>query len=421
MKTRLWLSESFPALGHAEYRRYWLAMTLSNTGTWMQNIVLPWLAYRLTDSALLLGLVGVCQYGPALLLSLAAGVVIDRFPRRTILIITQALSLAVTGVMAILQLSGRLGFAHILALSAVLGLVNTVDMPARQAFVIETVGREHLQNAIALNMSTFNVARILGPAIASVAMAAADPGWCLLYNSLSFAFVVYAVLRVKRARRPGPAPRPASLREFLRRIMEGLSYARRDPVLLSSLAGSAIIGTLAFNFSVLLPVFSATILRSGPQGFALLMSAMGVGSLIGALSMALLSRRGLGSRYHPAIGCAVGLALIGIGCMRVLPASAFFMAVAGILTVIFTNITQSTLQLKVDEDYRGRVTSMNTLVTMGSTPVGNLFVGIVAEAAGAAVAFMASGGTIILLFAACIFFGLYSRQREPGAVKGEEE
>lgn len=388
---------------HRNYRRFWGAMLLSNIGTWMQNIVQPWLAYSLTGSGLLLGLVGAVQFAPALFLSFFAGAYLDRFQKRKVILLTQSLLILVTGILTVLVFTKQLRYPHILALAFCMGLINTFDMPARQSFLVQMVGRKDLMNAVALNMSMFNVARIIGPVLASILIASVGIGYCLLYNSLSFGIVVLVLLGMNDVPREVILPN-AFLKGGLRHeVKQGLLYLYRNQTLFIVIVSSAILGIFAYNFSVLVPVYASRVLGKGERGFALLMSMMGVGSFSGALFMAVRSRHGLKPSRIPFVGIVVGVLLFLTGMCRNFATASFFLAVTGFATVMFGSMSQSILQIQVEDGYRGRVMSVHSFVNMGSTPLGNLFAGLLLDRTTVPATFAVLGSVIILSFLIIIF------------------
>ena len=404
------LNNPFIALKHRNFRLYFCGMCVSTIGTWMQNIAQPWLAYSLTKSPLLLSLVGALQFTPVLLFSLFAGVIIDRVPKKRILFFTQSASLAITFLLALLTYTGHVRYWHILILATCLGVVNTLDMPSRQSFVIEMVGKEDLMNAIALNSTAFNMARVIGPSIAGVVMAAAGVAVCFLANSISFAAVLISLFFIH----PDPvkkAPRDGS--RVLANAGEGIRYISRHDILFETLLVVAIVSTFAPNFSVLVPVFAKQVLGQGEAGFGFLMSMMGVGSLTGAMFIATTSRTGPKKFILLVVPLLVGAFLIVTGCTGVYAFTGLALAVTGFFFVSFSSNANSTMQLNIcDEEYRGRVMSVYTLITAGSTPLGNLFAGAVSDRFGARIGFAACGGVILLLMIPFFAFRLRKQRRE---------
>ncbi|NCA80146.1 MAG: MFS transporter, partial [Sphingobacteriia bacterium] len=283
------INNPFISLRHKNFRLYWIGMCISLIGTWMQNIAQPWLAYSLTDSPLLLSLVGIMQFLPMFVFSLFAGVMIDRISKKKILIFTQSASLVITLALALLVWLNCVQYWHILVASAALGFINTLDMPARQAFVIEMVGKEDLANAIAMNSSAFNIARVIGPALAGLVMGTLGIAACFYVNSISFAAVIIVLIFIK----PLSGKVVQKIRgNIFQDIKHGLQYVHSNATLSKTILTVLIVGTFAMNFNVLVPVFSKVILHQEEAGFGLLMSFMGIGSFIGAMFVAWVNNRG---------------------------------------------------------------------------------------------------------------------------------
>lgn len=387
------LSNPFAALRHKSFRLYWLGMSVSLIGTWMQNVAEPWLAYSLTGSPFLLSLTGTLQFLPMLFFSLFAGVIVDRFPKKTLLICTQTGALLVTLSLSILIWSGSVQYWHLLVAATVLGLVNTLDMPLRQAFVIEMVGKEDLMNAIALNSSVFNVARVLGPAVAGVLMSTVGIAVCYTINAASFLAVIVSLLFI----RPRPVARNGSMNGgMLKSIGEGLQYIRKNRLLLKTLVLVLIVGTFAMNYNVLVPVFSKAVLHQEETGYGLLMSFVGIGSFTGAMLVAAMCKNGPRQTVLNVFPLLIGTLLVLTGLTGAYPLTALGLAATGFCFVSFTSTANTTLQLNTPDQYRGRVMSVYAWVFGGSTPIGNLFSGTVAEYAGPAPGFVACGAMILL-------------------------
>lgn len=393
-KVRTNLNNPFKALRHKNFRYYWFGMCVSLIGTWMQNTAQPWLAFKLTGSPFLLGLVGAVQFTPVLLFSLFAGVIIDRFPKKRILLFTQSVSLIISLLLAVLVITGHVRYWHILVMSGALGLVNTLDMPTRQSFVIELVGKEDLMNAIALNSTAFNLARIIGPAVAAVLMEFSGIASCFFANSASFAAVICGLALIK--------PLSASCINkaginVIGEIKDGLGYIYRKKILLKTLLDVAVVGTFAMNFNVLVPVFSTEVLKQGEAGFGFLMSCVGVGSLIGALAIASMSRHGPHKFVLSAVPFIISVFLLLTGISSVYLLTGLFLAASGMFFVSFSSTANSTMQLNTRDEYRGRVMSVYSLVFGGTIPIGNLYTGFISEHFGPRAGFIACGLIIIFL------------------------
>jgi MFS family permease len=384
----------FVSLKHKNFRYYWIGMCISLIGTWMQNIAQPWLAYTLTKSPFLLSLIGTVQFTPVLLFSIFSGVIIDKLPKKRILLFTQTASLIITLILALLVWTGRIKYWHILIMSAALGVVNTFDMPTRQSFVVELVGKEDLMNAIALNSMVFNVARIIGPAIAGILMGYAGITVCFFANSISFAAVVISLIFIKPI---SAHSKPKNNSRILDEVKDGIKYIYHHNILLESLIVIAIVGTFAPNFNVLVPVFAKEVLKQNETGFGLLMSFLGLGSFFGAMFIATLSKSGPKKFVMYIVPFIVGALMIITGYTNIYLMTGIFLAVTGFFFISFTSNANSTLQLNTSNEYRGRVMSIYTLVFAGSTPIGNLYAGLITERFTARIGFAACGGIIILL------------------------
>jgi predicted MFS family arabinose efflux permease len=384
----------FSALRHRNFRYYWISMCISLIGTWMQNIAQPWLAYSLTGSPFLLSLVGALQFTPMLLFSLFAGVIIDRFPKKHLLFFTQTASLLITLVLSILVWTGYVRYWHILVMATALGIVNTLDMPTRQSFMIELVGKEDLMNSIALNSSVFNMARVIGPALAGILMATMGIAVCFLINSLSFAAVIVALFFIhpmvgqERRSRKG---------EIFSDIKDGLRYIIRHESLSKTILTVAIVGVFAMNFSVLVPVFAKEILGQQEAGFGFLMSLVGAGSFAGAMLIATMSKSGPQKFVLNIVPLFIAALLILTGFTNIYILTGVCLAASGLCFVAFISSANSSLQLNATDEYRGRVISVYMLVFGGSVPIGNLYSGIICSRFGPRAGFVACGGIIFVL------------------------
>lgn len=384
----------FVSLKHKNFRYYWIGMCISLIGTWMQNIAQPWLAYSLTNSPFLLSLIGILQFTPMLFLSLFAGVIIDKFPKKKILICTQSASMIITLLLAILVATGKIQYWHIAVMATALGIVNTIDMPLRQSMVVQLVGKEDLMNGIALNSMVFNLARIIGPTVAGLVMGYAGIAACFFANSISFAAVLISLFFIKL----NPEERkPPKNDNVFAEIIDGIKYIYHKNVLFYTILVLAIVGTFAMNFSVLVPVFAKQILNQNEAGFGILMSFMGLGSFLGALLIATLSRSGPKKFFIYIVPFLVGAALIITGCTSIFILTGLFLAVTGFFFIVFTSSANSTLQLNSNSEYHGRVMSVYTLVFSGSTPIGNLYAGLFTEHFNARIGFVACGAIIVVL------------------------
>lgn len=391
----------FPALSHSAFRWFWGAQIVSLIGTWTQNVGQAWLVLQLTNSPFLLGLVSALQFMPMLLFSLHAGVWIDRLPKRRILVLTQTTLMLLAFALAILVGSGQIRYWMLVVMATILGIANTIDVPARQAFVIELVGKEDLTNAIALNSAIFNGARIVGPAIAGMIMGLWGTTWCFLINGLSFVGVIL-VLAYLPGIPQGQFVRPAQQRAVWAEIKEGLQYIRRTPIILGTMLMVAFLSAVAMNFNVLVPVMAKMDLHEQVLGYGLLMSAMGFGALLGALTVALFSGRGPQKLFLLVGALGLGVFSILIGFQGTYVGASILLALIGWSMLLFSASANSLIQITVDNRLRGRVMSVYSLVFGGMTPIGSLFAGGLAHVFLARKTFALSGG-LALLFLAALF------------------
>lgn len=391
------LNNPFTALKHKNFRYYWIGMCVSLIGSWMQNMAQPWLAYKLTQSPLLLGLIGVFQFTPVLLLSLFAGVIIDKFSKKKILIFTQSASLIITLILAILVWTGVVQYWHILLMATALGIVNTLDMPTRQSLVIELVGKEDLTNAVALNSSVFNLARIIGPAIAGVIMASFGTAYCFFINSISFGAVLISLFFIK--------PMETNIirgekSDIIEDIKDGLKYVYKHKIILNIMFVILIVSTFAMNLNVLVPVFAKVVLKQEETGFGILMSSVGFGSFLGAMMIASISKSNNRRFMTEIMPLIISLILIIGGFTSDFLFASITLAILGFCFVAFSSTANSAIQMDVEDEYRGRVMSIYYLVFAGCTPIGSLFAGTLAQHYGPQIAFMVSGVVVVILMSA---------------------
>jgi len=383
------------ALGHRNYRLYFVGQLVSLTGTWMQSVAQSWLAYRLTGSAALLGIVGFVSQVPTLLLAPAGGVLADRADRRRLLIATQVASMLLAFALAGLTLSGSIRVPHILAVAALLGVVNGIDIPVRQSFVVDMVGRETLANAIALNSSVFNGARVAGPAVAGVLVAEIGEGWCFFANGVSFLAVIASLVAMRLA---ASRPRPAAAGPW-ESLVEGLRYVGRTRPVRALLLLLGLVSLTGMPYSVLMPIFADRILHGGARGLGLLMGATGVGAVTGAIALA--ARRGTGGLGRWLAFCAAGF---GVALILFSFSRSFWLSMALLVPVGFFFVNQmassnTLLQALVPDEYRGRMMAAYAMMFMGMAPVGALVAGAAAERIGAPWT-VAAGGAICVAGAA---------------------
>ena len=362
------------ALRSRNYRLFFAGQIVSLAGTWITTTATSWLVYRLTGSALLLGVVGFAGQFPAFLLGPFAGIVVDRWDKRRLLVMTQVVSMLQSFALAALTLSGRITVEAIVILSVVQGLVNAFDMPGRQAFMIAMIeSKDDLPNAIALNSSMVNAARLVGPSIAGAVIAATNEGWCFFIDGVSYIGVVAALLamRLPSRRAVAAVDRPDSRQLFV----EGWRYAFGFRPIRSIILLLALVSLVGVPYSVLMPVFATSVFHGGPHTLGLLMTSSGSGALIGALWLA--TRRsvvGLG-RIITFAGASFGVGLIGFSFASVLPLGILCLAAAGFGFIVLMAATNTIIQTIVDDDKRGRVMSFYMMAFLGVAPFGSLIAG----------------------------------------------
>jgi len=382
------------ALQHKNYRLFFSGQSVSLIGTWMTRIATSWLVYRLTNSALLLGVVGFAGQMPSFLLGPFAGVLVDRWNRHRLLVVTQILAMLQSLALGILTLTGRINIWQVIALSLFQGVINAFDMPARQAFVVEMVDRrEDLANAIALNSSMVNAARLLGPSIGGVIIAAVGEAWCFMLDGISYLAVIASLLAMKiTPRMTGPRKDANTWQQF----REGWTYVSGFAPIRKILLLLAIVSLVGMPYTVLMPLFANEILHGGPNTLGLLMAASGVGALTGALFLAARKNvLGLG-RFIPLSAGLFGAGLIAFAFSRTLWLSLPLMVITGLGFMIQMATSNTLLQTVVDEDKRGRVMSFYTMAFMGTAPFGSLLAGSAAEHIGAPYTLMLGGLGCIL-------------------------
>lgn len=376
------IRSGFPALRHRNFRLFWFGQCISLIGSWMQNIGQSWLVLELTHSALKLSIVTMLQFIPMMIFSLYAGTLVDRFPKRNMLIVTQSSLAVLAAVLATLTWSGAVEYWHVLILSLILGFVNTFDIPTRQSFVIELVGKEDLTNAIALNSSIFNLGRIVGPAVAGLLIGLVGIAACFYLNAVSFIAVIVNLWLIRAPAKVLKGDDFGSLKNVSRDIREGLRYINGKPIIKQPLLLLAFISTFVMNYNILVPVFAQQELNQNATGYGLLMTSMGVGSFIGSLTLVVKSRNNPRLRYlvGGALFTSVFLAVLALERNFLLSCITLFFI--GFCTIIFTTLVNTMIQLNSSDEMRGRVMSVYTLVFGGVVPIGSFFTGQVTEYAG---------------------------------------
>lgn len=386
----------FPALKEKNFRYFWVGHCISLIGTWMQRTALQWLVYSLTKSPLLLGLLGVAQFAPMLLFSLFAGVFIDRMNKKKVLMITQSALMLLAFLLAYLVITEKVQYIHIIIIAVIMGFVNTLDMPTRQSFIPELVKKENIINAVALNSSVVNVARIFGPAIAGFIMLKYGPGVCFLLNGVSFIAVLFGMSQIKITSRISTETKRIYGSVFSE-LKEGLNYIRSNKAVLASVLSLFAVGTFSMNSDVIIPPFVKLVLLKGASDYSMLLSLMAIGSFTAAISIAAKARSSVDKKILYGSAVLLCLSQISMVFVKTYFLSALLLAIVGFFTIAFANSVLSTIQLSTTNEYRGRVMSVYSLAFNGTTPAGNLFAGAVTETFGPNIGFFSCG------FAALIF------------------
>ncbi len=387
------------ALKHRNFQLFFSGQLLSLIGTWMQNVAQSWLVYRLTGSSLLLGTVGFAGQIPMFLLAPIGGAVADRHSRHRIVIATQTSSMVLALTLSALTLKGHVQVWQIVVLALLLGIVNSFDIPARQAFIVQMVGKQDLLNAIALNSSMFNSARVIGPAVAGILVASVGEGWCFFVNGISYIAVIAGLLMMRIEPRPVREAHPSAVVELL----EGIRFVRHAMPVRVLLMLLGLVSLIAMPYTVLMPIFADRILHGGAMGLGLLMGATGLGAVLGALTLA--ARTGV-----EGLGRLVAWACTGFGVSLVLFAfsrwfwgSVLILIPLGDCQMLQMACSNTLIQTMVPDHLRGRVMALYSMMFMGMAPFGALGAGYMADQMGAALT-VAIGGVACL--AGAFFYSL---------------
>lgn len=365
----------FSAFRYRDFRLFWCGNIVSLVGTWMQSMALSWLIYRLTHSSLLLGVVGFANAIPLLFISPFGGVLVDRFSKRKILILTQSGFMITAFLLAILTYMGHIQVWHIFLFTIINGAIAALDAPCRQSFMIELVGKQDLMNAIAMNSMSFNSARIVGPAVAGFSVAIIGEAGCFLINGISFVAVLISLFLMK----PAEKIYDSAEESFWDKLKEGFAYVRGSKVLTKLLTLVSVPCLLSMNYATLMPVFAKDIFHRNADGLGILMSSVGVGAILGALIIARLSysRHKGKTLILGGFGSAVTILLFGLSKNFTL--SCLLLFLVGLSNVLYLTSTNTLIQSNAEDEYRGRAVSFYTLIFMGMMPIGSLLIGWVAE------------------------------------------
>jgi len=399
------------AFRHRDFRLYWAGQLVSLVGTWMQSVGQAWIVLELTGSPFKLGLISALQFGPMLFLSFLAGALADRVRKRRLILLTQSALMLQAFALAALARSGHLQYWHVAALAALYGVANTLDLPSRQSFVVEMVGKGDLINAIALNSAVFNGARVVGPAIAGLLVARYGVALAFFINGVSFLGVIAALACI----RTEGAPTPGSDQGVAREILQGVRYAWETPLVALILSLMLVTSLFVFNFSVVVPLVAREVLHQNAHGFGLLMASLGAGAISGAIGLALAGRGRSPAWLLTGAAVVASAGLVALGAVREFAVAVPVLVLLGVVMIVFMASSNTTLQVTVPDALRGRLMGLYGFVFVGMTPFGALLFGWIAEKAGVPAACAVGGGVggvLVLALAA-----LWSR-RAPPPIRG---
>jgi MFS family permease len=405
------LPSGFSALQHRNYRLYFFGQAVSVTGTWMQSLAMSWLVLSLTSSAIKLSLVNVLQFAPTLVFGLIAGVVADRVPKRSLLVCTQSIAALGSATLAFLIWSDRIQLWQVYLVALTVGISSSFDMPTRQAFVSDMVGREDLANAIALNSTLFNMGRLVGPALAGLVLGTLGMAACFTIDALSYLAVIGSLILMRNL----PKSKLAKARKPIESLREGLAYVRTTPLVGYLIIFAGMVGVFGINFSVWMPLLAKQELDTGPGGFGLLMSSLGIGALAGALTLAFRSRH-VNPRRLIATALILGLGEIVLAVVTqaapTLVAAMLVSTVVGFGLTSTMSMANTIVQSTAPDELRGRVMSVYIMVGTGVAPFGALLAGAVAASFDTSVSIL-MGGIITTLSAIWLARRLQIRPQQP--------
>jgi MFS family permease len=382
------------AFRYRDFRLFWTGQLISLVGTWMQSVGQAWVVLEITGSPFKLGVITALQFGPMLFLSFLAGALADRVHKRRLLLLTQSALMLQAFALAALDWAGHIQYWHVAVLATVYGIANTLDLPARQSFVVQIVGKNDLINAIALNSAVFNGARVVGPAVAGLLVARYGVAIAFLLNGLSFLGVIGALLAIHNE----GEPRPRAGDSLGQEILQGLRYAWETPLIVLILAFMLVTSLFVVNFGVVVPLVAREVLHEGAHGFGLLMASLGIGAVAGAGALALVGRGRAPVWLLAGAALIDAVGLMALGLVRHFWVAAVLLGVMGFAMIVFMASSNTTLQVTVPDALRGRLMGLYAFVFVGMNPFGALFIGSVAEKWGVPVACVVAGG----IGAACL-------------------
>ena len=376
------------AFRYRDFRLFWSGQLISLVGTWMQSVGQAWVVLEITGSPFKLGMITALQFGPMLFLSFLAGALADRVHKRRLLLLTQSALMLQAFALAALAWAGHIQYWHVAVLATVYGIANTLDLPARQSFVVQIVGKNDLINAIALNSAVFNGARVVGPAVAGLLVARYGVAIAFLLNGLSFLGVIGALLAIHNE----GEPRPRAGDSLGQEILQGLRYAWETSLIVLILAFMLVTSLFVVNFGVVVPLVAREVLHEGAHGFGLLMASLGVGAVIGSGALALVGRGRAPVWLLAGAALIDAVGLMALGFVRHFWVAAVLLGVMGFAMIVFMASSNTTLQVTVPDALRGRLMGLYAFVFVGMNPFGAVFIGSVAEKWGVRVACVVGGG-----------------------------
>jgi len=396
------IRKRLPAFESKDYRLWFAGQSVSLVGTWLQNTGQSWLVLKLTNSPLKLGVLTSIQFLPSLILSVFIGPIIDRFPKRSILLFTQIMYALAAVALAVVTFGGHAQYWQVLVIAAVTGIISAIDWPTRQAFVGEQVNdRSAVVNAVALNSMMFNIARVIGPGIGGVLIAVVGIPWTFTLNAVSFIAVIVSLLLMKAGRKPTKS----STGSYAQEIREGTRYIAGNQIIISLLIISGVISPLLLNFNIMIPSFSMLTLHLQADGYGGLMSAMGVGAMAAGVLMSLG-----GSHLEPTpayiygSGFVLAVAMVLVGIQRNFYLTGLLLVFCGFGMAALSTMCNTALQMQSPDRMRGRVMAAYNLVWVGSTPIGALYAGKICDALGANMGFFVSGAIGVVFLGAMLIF-----------------
>jgi MFS family permease len=388
------------ALNHRDFRLFFTGQLISLVGTWMQSVGQSWLVLELTNSPFKLGVIGALQFGPMLFFSFVAGAIADRLPKRRLIISTQTALMLQAFVLSALAWTGHVQYWHVAVLASLYGFATTLDMPTRQSFIVEMVGKGDLMNAIALNSAMFNGARIVGPAAAGLLVARYGVAPAFFLNGVSFLAVIIALFGMQAE----GLPHPRTGKSVVQDILAGVRYAAGIPLVSLNLGLALFVSLFVVNHNVLVPLLARDVLHEGAQGFGFLMAALGLGAVAGAIALAVLGSRQ--PRLVILIGAAIlsAVTVLVVSVLRQFWPAAIALGLVGFFQIVFMASCNSTLQMTVPDRLRGRLMSLYAFVFAGMSPIGSFLAGSMAQVFGVSATFAAGGGLGLLSVLALTFW-----------------